>query len=266
MLRQPEEGTEKRPVRDESSCGRGDVAIGRQAAARLRRSTPRLWICSLEQTRQALEAQMAMGEPATKVAPIEAEIRIYTHDIVKASHDKDFRSLAVFPLQELEDCKLVVIRADYKGDVVVETVTGPLWQPSGWALWCLIWRGHMVYLEPPETLDVMTFLERWQPYDTPALGFLFFWHSRHDQEPTAAGAISCRFCKGRKAGDVMRAPRRDSNVAAAAIVGCIRAGAQPTRHPVQVRGHRLCMQEVFAGFGVMSAGWAAAGLPAPDPD
>ena len=259
MLRQPEEGTEKR------QCVTKAVAAGVMWRSVARRPTveevdSKALELRLEQTRQALEAQMAMGEPATKVAPIEAEIRVYTHDIVKASHDKDFRSLAVFPLQELEDCKLVVIRADYKGDVVVETVTGPLWQPSGWALWCLIWRGHMVYLEPPETLDVMTFLERWQPYDTPALGFLFFWHSRHDQEPTAAGAISCRFCKGRKAGDVMRAPRRDSNLAAAAIVGCIRAGAQPMRHPVRVRGHHLCMQEVFAGFGVMSAGWAAAGL------
>ena len=257
MLRQPEEGVERR------QCVTKAVAAGVVWRCLARRPTiaevdEKSLCLRLEQTRQALEAQN--GEPAPRVAPIEAEIRVYTHDIVRASHDKDFRSLAVFPLQELEDCKMIVIRADYKGDVVVETVTGPLWQPNGWTLWTLIWRGHMVYLEPPESLEANTFLDRWQPYDTPALGFLFFWHSRHDQEPTASGAVSCRLCKGRKAGDVVCPLRRDSNLAAAAIVGCIKAGAQPLRDPVCVRGPQLCLQEVFAGFAVMTKAWAAAGL------
>ncbi|CAE7778356.1 unnamed protein product [Symbiodinium sp. CCMP2592] len=232
MLRQPEEGLEKR------QCVTKAVAAGIMWRELARRPTvaevdAKALELRLEQTRQALEAQATMGEPALKVAPIEAEIRVYTHDIVRASHDKDFRSLAVFPLQDLEDCKMVVIRADYKGDVVVETVTGPLWQANGWVLWTLIWR------------DVAVFLDRWQPYDTPALGFLFFWHSRHDQEPTAVGSVSCRLCKGRKAGDAL---------------GCIRAGAQPVLHPVPLRGSQLCLQEVFAGFGDMTRAWAAAGL------
>ena len=59
----------------------------------------------------------------------------------------------------------------------------------------------MVFLEPPPTLQTEVFLDRWQPYDTPALGFLFFWHSRHDQEKTAPGLVPCRLCRGRKAGD-----------------------------------------------------------------
>ena len=190
--------------------------------------------------RQALEAEAIMGEAGHRVTPIENELRTYTHDIVKANHDKDFRSLAAFPLAELEDCKLVVVRADYKGDAVVETVTGTLWQPGGWVLWTLIWRGHMVLLEPPESLQPGVFLERRQPHDTPALGFLFFWHSRHDQERTATGTSFCRLCKGRKAGDLAPlACRRSSNLAAAAIVGCIRAGSVPRGLGRPVRGRLL---------------------------
>ena len=220
----------------------------------------------MEMTRQAIEAQAVMGEPAPRVAPIESEIRIYTRDIVKANHDKDFRSLAVFPLSELEDCKLVVVRADYKGDVVVETVTGTVWQPGGWIVWTLIWRGHMLLLQPPESLDAEVFLDRWQPHDTPALGFLFFWHSRHDQERTAPGPVACRLCRGRKAGDAdFTLCRRNSNRAAAAIVGCIRAGAEPGGPSFKVRGRVLCFQEVFAGSAVLSSAFEAAGVKVMEP-
>ena len=55
----------------------------------------------------------------------------------------------------------MVVRADYKGDVVVETVTGTMWQPGGWIVWTLIWRGHMLLLQPPESLDAEVFLDRW---------------------------------------------------------------------------------------------------------
>ena len=196
---------------------------------------------------------------------IESEIRIYTHDIVKANHDKDFRSLAVFPLSELKDCKLVVVRADYKGDVVVETVTGTMWQPGGWIVWTLIWRGHMLLLQPPESLDAEVFLDRWQPRDT-ALGFLFFWHSRHDQERTAPGPVACRLCRGQKAGEAEFALcRRNSNLAAAAIVGCIRAGAEPSGPSFKVRGRVLCFQEVFAGSAVLSKAFEAAGVKVIEP-
>ena len=259
MLQQPEEGTEKR------QCVTKAIAAGIMWRALARQPTleeveAKSLDVRVEQTRQALEAQSVMGEAAQKVAPIEAEIRVYTHDTVKANHDKDFRSLAVFPVQDLEDCKLVVIRADYKGDVVVETVTGPLWRDNGWTLWTLIWRGHMVFLEPPATLQTEVFLDRWQPYDTPALGFLFFWHSRHDQEKTAPGLVQRRLCRGRKAGDLAISLRRESNLAAAAIVGCIRAGSQQCFEKIVLRGDALCFQEVFAGVGVMTAGWADAGI------
>ena len=124
MLQQPEEGVEKR------QCVTKAIAAGIVWRTLARRPSPaeveaKALEVRVEQTRQALEAQSVMGEAAHKVAPIEAEIRVYTHDTIRANHDKDFRSLAVFPVQDLEDCKLIVIRADYKGDVVVETMTGP---------------------------------------------------------------------------------------------------------------------------------------------
>ncbi|CAE7205713.1 unnamed protein product [Symbiodinium sp. CCMP2592] len=264
MLQQPEEGAEKR------QCVTKAIAAGIMWRQRARQPSPReveekALELRLEQTRLALEAQAVMGEPAQKVAPIEAEIRIYTRDTVRANHDKDFRSLAVFPLAELEDCKLVVIRADYKGDVVVETVTGPLWRDGGWTLWTLIWRGHMVFLEPPPGMQAEVFLDRWQPYDTPALGFLLFWHTRHDQERTSPGVVQCRLCRGRKAGEAVVHVRRESNLAAAAIVGCIRAGSRPNFDKVSVRGASLCFQEVFAGAAVMTAAWAAAGIKVLEP-
>ena len=149
----------------------------------------------LDQARQAVEAKDAMGSAENRVAPIEAEIRVYTHDMVRANHDNKDHTLS-FPFQTLKDCKLVVIRADYKGDMVMETVTGAMWQEGGWMLWTLIWRGHMVLLEPPPCdINVGFLLDRWQPHNTPALDFLFFWHSRYDQERTSPGTIFCRLCK-----------------------------------------------------------------------
>ena len=153
----------------------------------------------------------------------------------------------------------------------METVTGTMWQEGGWILWTLIWHGHMVLLEPPPSLDARAVFDRWQPHDTPALGFLFFWHSRHDQERTSPGTVFCRLCKpSRKAGEValsfsLTGPRKDSNLAAAAIVGCIRAGASAPEDLYQVRGDSLCFQEVFAGAGVMTKGWLAAGVRCLDP-
>ena len=168
-----------------------------------------------DMVRQALEAESVMGEPAMKVAPIEGELRTYAHDIVRANHDKDFRSLAAFPLAELEDCKLVVVRADYKGDV--------MWQPNGWVLWTLIWRGHMLLLEPPAIFrrrsssndGNLTTHRHWVSY---SFGILAMIRSAQPQ------VLSFVVCAG-VAGDLEHGPcRRTSNLAAAAIVGCIKAG------------------------------------------
>ena len=269
VLQQPDEGVEKR------QCVTKAIAAGilwRRHARQpsLAEVAEKSCEIRLEQARQAAEAQAVMGEPADRVAPIEAELRVYTHDMIHAHHDKDFRSHAVFPVPELEDGKLVVIRANYLGNLVVETVTGSMWTEGGWLLWVLIWRGHMVVLEPPPAVNQIEVLEKWQPYDTPALGFLFFWHSRHDQERTSPGRVVCRLCKGgRKAGDQSVvdpcASRRVSNLAAAAIVGCIKAGSTPLSPAIPVRGDEACLQEVFAGKAVLTQAWQQAGLPCMEP-
>ena len=97
----------------------------------------------LEQARLATDAEGVMGHPEAKVAPVEHELRMYSHDILKAHHDKDYRALAVFPLNDLDHLRLVVLRVDYKGDLLVETVTGSQWTEQQPDVWALICRGHM---------------------------------------------------------------------------------------------------------------------------
>ena len=114
MLRQPEEGREKREcVTKAVAAGVAWRSLARQPT--LEEADSKALELRKDMVRQALEAEAIMGEASHRVAPIENELRTYTHDIVKANHDKDFRSLAAFPLAELEDCRLVVVRADYKG-------------------------------------------------------------------------------------------------------------------------------------------------------
>ena len=59
--------------------------------------------------------------------------------------------------------------------------------------------------------------------------------------------------------------RRTSNLAAAAIVGCIKAGSVQRGLGRPVRGHELCFQEVFAGGAVLSAAWRDAGVKVLEP-
>ena len=78
--------------------------------------------CSLAQ--QAYQALRALGEPADRVSPAEAELRTHIHDALHVSHDKDFRVMACLPSPQLRHHTLVVLRVNYVGALVVETVTG----------------------------------------------------------------------------------------------------------------------------------------------
>ena len=127
----------------------------------------------MEQTRQAVEALQVMGEPEEMVTPVEHELRIYCHDLVTAHHEKDFRAAAAFPVEELQDARIVVLRGDYKGGLVIEMVEGNRCD-SGWCIFVLIWKGHMTLLQPPEGLDVERFLEAENPHRTPALDSISF--------------------------------------------------------------------------------------------
>lgn len=101
----------------------------------------------LEQTRLAQEAIQVMGTAAEMVAPVEHELRVYAHDLVTPSHEKDFRSLSVFCLEDMAEARFTVLRADYRGGLVVESVQGQRWEPGGWDVWALIWKGHMTLIQ-----------------------------------------------------------------------------------------------------------------------
>ena len=221
----------------------------------------------LTQTRLALEALTQMGTAEDFVTPVEHEIRTYAHDIMQPSHERDFRSLAVFPVEEVQDVKVVVLRADFRGRLVVESVTGASWAPGGCLLWALIWKGHMVYVQPPDNLDTDAWLAAEEAFCTPSLGFQFYWHARHDQERSAPGKIACRLCKPTRRsgtdGDALL--RRHSSLAAVAAVagsreqeGCRRA----------VRGEdngSLCFRELFAGKATLTTQWRGTGGQALEP-
>lgn len=78
----------------------------------------------MEQTRQAVEALQVMGEPDEMVTAVEHELRIYCHDLVTAHHEKDFRAMAAFPVEELQEARVVVLRGDYKGVATLQTSLG----------------------------------------------------------------------------------------------------------------------------------------------
>ena len=134
-----------------------------------------------EQLRQALEARATMESLGQNemVSAVEHELQVYVHDIITAHHEKDFRSFAAFVIADLQDARLIVLRADCRGGLVVETVVGSSWQPGGWNVVCLIWKGHMTLVQPPADFDFEMLLDREEPLQTPAMGFSFYWHSRH---------------------------------------------------------------------------------------
>ena len=148
-----------------------------------------------EQARQALEASDQMGEALEFVTPVEHELRCQAHDVLNPHHERDFRTFAAFPVQALEEARVVVLRADVRGRLLVEEVVGPNWQPAGWTVFALIWKGHMVLAQPPDNFDVAKWLDCEEVQTTPVLGFGFYWHGRHDQPVSAPGRVACRLCR-----------------------------------------------------------------------
>ena len=216
----------------------------------------------LEQTRLAREASELIGTSEEMVAPIEHELRVYIHDLVTPAHEKDFRGLAVFPVEDLQEARLVVLRADYKGGLVVEVVQGQRWEPGGWNVVTLIWKGHMTLLQPPDNFDMDAFLEKEEHASTPSLGFTFFWHTRHDQPRSAPGKLACRLCKpSRRSGELCDAyVRQHSYLSQAATM----AGGGSTMSVVRVlravKGEAsLVLQELFAGHAGITKEWRANG-------
>ena len=211
-----------------------------------------------EQCQQALDALEQMGDPAEFVTAVEHELRTYIHDILSPHHEKDFRSLAVFPLEDLREAKLVVMRADYKGDLLVETVVGPQWRAEGWHLWALIYRGHMMLVQVPSGWDAVAWLQREERYSTPSLGFSFFYHQRHDQSKTSPGRVPCRLCKGgRRAGEdaITSLVRRHSCLASVAALAGSSESSVNVQRSVRPTASELLFRELFAGRAVLTKEW-----------
>jgi hypothetical protein len=217
----------------------------------------------LEQARQAAEAEALMGHPEAKVTAVEHELRMYAHDVLKAHHDKDYRATAVFPLEDLTATRLIVLRVDYKGDVLAEVIVGSQWTREQPDIWALVWKGHMTLLVPPSKEAAQKVVDK-DTFTTPSLGFHYFWHQRHDQPRTAPGHLVCRHCKPlKKAGsqEVDTLIRKSSCLASLATVI---AGGRPEMKRVtpcvsQGGPSGLVLQEFFAGHGVISKGWREAG-------
>jgi hypothetical protein len=224
----------------------------------------------LEQARLAVEAEGVMGHAEPKVSAIEYELRMYTHDILKGHHDKDYRALAVFPIENLEEYRVIVVRTDYKGDYLPEIVQGTHWKTGQKDLWALIYKGHMTLLVPPSPEEGRRVLKEFDAYVTPTLGFRYFWHQRHDQPRTAPGGVACRHCIYTKMGGAVEVPqmiRKDSCLAAAALCS---AGGVYKQYHVKVAAEPsdetgLVLKEYFAGHGVITQGWLAAGGVAKEP-
>lgn len=146
------------PVVEKRQCMTITLAAAVEWRQRARRPTPeevhrRAQEMREDQTRMALEAAEVMGNPEEMVAPVEHELKAYAHDFTVHSHKKDFRSLSIFPLHQVEEARLVVLRADYKGGLVIEAVQDARWQPEGWDIVALIWKGHITLLQPPDNFD-----------------------------------------------------------------------------------------------------------------
>ena len=69
----------------------------------------------LEQARLAADAEALMGHAEPKITPIEHELRMYAHDILKAHHDKDFRAVAAYPVEAIGHVRMVVLRNGLQG-------------------------------------------------------------------------------------------------------------------------------------------------------
>ena len=171
----------------------------------------------------AKEAEVHMGEAAAYISVTESDVRMFCHDALEASHDKDYRCLAAFPPDQLYETAVHVIRTDPWGRARLEVVVGAGYDAaSGTDLWLLLNKGHLQVLVPP-MVDADTlrrdFTAGRPPAEVPAAGWGAYLHDAEEEDPRVPGDIAkrCPRCKathadgrGRQAGT--RRGRGDSSV------------------------------------------------------
>ena len=197
----------------------------------------------VEQAQQAVEAVEVMGKAAARVSSVEYELRGYAHDILKAHHDRDYRSLAASSRTRRSSCSALTTRGTMR------------WRRSRAA------SGASAYLEGayaaslPAGCQDSPGCRGGRPGDGhPNNGLPLFWQQRVDQPPVAPGDPPCRLCRPpRRAGrEGAWQPKAHSCLAALALAD----GAEGPPAPVRmVDGKKLVLRELFAGRGVLTAAW-----------
>jgi len=73
---------------------------------------------------QAAEALTVLGPLPDELTQAEADLRVFAHDAVHFAHDKDYRALAAFPLQDFSELCVNVLRVSDTMHPTVESVCG----------------------------------------------------------------------------------------------------------------------------------------------
>eukprot|EP00438_Fugacium_kawagutii_P015705 Skav235328 [mRNA] locus=scaffold520:603852:614712:+ [translate_table: standard] len=141
---------------------------------------------------QASEASRHLGDCPETMPRSEADLRVFVHDLLHWSHDKDYRTLASFPPSNLLDSTLNVVRMASDGDLSTEVIMGAL--SSGQAcqqIHLLVHQGHMRLLVPTQ-------LERKPPVirDVIAAGWECHLEAAHGSEASvrARDYLLCPRC------------------------------------------------------------------------
>lgn len=98
---------------------------------------------------QAAEANKHLGECPETMPRSEADLRVFVHDLLHWSHDKDYRTMAAFPAEKLFGYDLHVVRMATDGDLSTEVIRGVL-SPGDekHTIYLLVHQGHMRLLTP----------------------------------------------------------------------------------------------------------------------
>jgi hypothetical protein len=60
---------------------------------------------------QARELMCALGEAPAQVSRVEADLRMFAHDILHPHHEKDFHTLAAFPPARKRVVDLIIFKS-----------------------------------------------------------------------------------------------------------------------------------------------------------
>ena len=73
---------------------------------------------------EAVDAQLALGPLPASLQQAEADLRVFTHDLLHRDHDRDYRSLAAFPHPHFSEVLFYIVRVDAKGRPYTEIIRG----------------------------------------------------------------------------------------------------------------------------------------------